>query len=114
MENSGPVVPPAELPRLVQPFQRMAPHRTGHGDGVGLGLSIVQGIAATHGAAVTATSRSEGGLRAEVGLRLAPESSAAVAGRHRCSPRGHAPRTFPDGPPRRVSADLQSPLEGEE
>ena len=45
VENSGPVVPPAELERLFQPFQRMAPDRTGHGYGVGLGLSIVQAIA---------------------------------------------------------------------
>jgi signal transduction histidine kinase len=114
VENSGPVVPPTELQRLFQPFQRMAPDRTGHGDGVGLGLSIVQAIAATHGAPVTATSRSDGGLRVEVGFRLAPDSSAAAAGRHRCSQRGHVPPTFPIASPRRAGADAVSPLGADE
>ena len=114
VENSGPVVPPAELQRLLQPFQRMAPDRTGHGDGVGLGLSIVQAIAAAHGATVTATSRSGGGLRVEVGFPAAPENTTASAGRHRRSPQAHRPLAFPVGPSRRVSADLLSPLEDDE
>jgi signal transduction histidine kinase len=66
VENTGPVVPQQELQRLFQPFQRMAPDRTGRGEGLGLGLSIVQAVGAAHGATVTATSRSDGGLRVEV------------------------------------------------
>ena len=113
VENGGPVVPPSELQRLFQPFQRMVPDRTGHGDGVGLGLSIVQVIAAAHGAAVTTTSRSEGGLRVEVGFPLAPGTTAAAPGRHRRSPPGHRPLAFPVASPRRVSADQRCPLEGD-
>jgi signal transduction histidine kinase len=64
--NTGPQVPEAELDRLFQPFQRLAPERTGHGEGVGLGLSIVQAIAETHGAAITATPRLGGGMVVEV------------------------------------------------
>ena len=45
VENTGPQVPQAQLQRLFQPFQRMARDRTGSGDGVGLGLSIVQAVA---------------------------------------------------------------------
>ncbi len=113
VENGGPVVPPSELQRLFQPFQRMVPDRTGHGDGVGLGLSIVQAIAAAHGAAVTATSRNEGGLRVEVGFPLTPGSTAAAPGRHRRSPQGRRPLGFPVASPRRVSADKRCPLEGD-
>ncbi len=113
VENGGPVVPPSELQRLFQPFQRMVPDRTGHGDGVGLGLSIVQVIAAAHGAAVTTTSRSEGGLRVEVGFPLAPGTSAGAPGRHRRSPPGHRPLAFPVASPRQVSADQRCPLEGD-
>jgi signal transduction histidine kinase len=49
--NTGPVIPPADIHRLIQPFQRAA-GRTGNGDGHGLGLSIVA-IASAHGAALT-------------------------------------------------------------
>jgi signal transduction histidine kinase len=57
--NTGPVVPPREVARLFEPFQRLAV-RTG--DGLGLGLSIVRAIATAHDARVTAASRPEGGL----------------------------------------------------
>ena len=62
VENTGPQVPQAHIQRLFQPFQRMARDRTGQGDGVGLGLSIVQAVATSHGAEVSATGRCEGGL----------------------------------------------------
>ena len=48
--NDGPVIAPEELDRLQQPFQRLGPARTSHGDGHGLGLSIVHAIATAHGA----------------------------------------------------------------
>ena len=64
--NTGPDVPAAALDRLFQPFQRMTADRTGHGEGLGLGLSIVQAIAEAHGATVTADPRPEGGLLIEV------------------------------------------------
>jgi signal transduction histidine kinase len=53
--NTGPSVPPDEVARLPEPFQRLSPDRIGHGDGLGLGLSIV---AAISGAPTTPRSRS--------------------------------------------------------
>jgi signal transduction histidine kinase len=64
--NTGPVVPPEEIDRLLQPFQRLAADRTSHRDGLGLGLSIVAAIATAHGAALTARARPEGGLEIDV------------------------------------------------
>lgn len=60
--NTGPVIPPAELTRLFQPFQRLCPHAGPSTDGVGLGLAIVQSIATAHGATVSAQPRTGGGL----------------------------------------------------
>ncbi|MGH2972834.1 MAG: sensor histidine kinase, partial [Gaiellaceae bacterium] len=59
--NTGPRVPPAEVPRLFQPFQRLSSH-----EGVGLGLAIVQAIADAHDATVTARARTRGGLGIDV------------------------------------------------
>jgi signal transduction histidine kinase len=66
VSNSGPVVPPEEVDRLFQPFQRLASERAGHGEGHGLGLSIVRAIAVAHGATLTARAREAGGLAVEV------------------------------------------------
>jgi signal transduction histidine kinase len=64
--NTGPVVPADEVDRLLGPFQRMATARTGHGDGLGLGLSIVDAIADAHGASLSVRARPEGGLEVVV------------------------------------------------
>ncbi len=64
--NTGHVVPPAEIDRLFQPFQRLDPARLHHGDGHGLGLSVVRAIAVAHGAAITAEPLLDGGLSIEV------------------------------------------------
>jgi signal transduction histidine kinase len=66
VSNTGPVIPPYELNRLFQPFQRLGHERIRHGDGHGLGLAIVRAIAVAHKAAVTAAARPEGGLDVEV------------------------------------------------
>ena len=64
--NSGPVIPPAELERIFQPFQRLDGARTAGGNGLGLGLSIVKAIADAHDATITTRPRPEGGLQIEV------------------------------------------------
>jgi signal transduction histidine kinase len=69
ISNSGPVIRPEEVEPLFRPFQRLAPDRAGHVEGNGLGLSIVQAIAAAHEASVTASALAEGGLVVEVGFR---------------------------------------------
>jgi signal transduction histidine kinase len=64
--NSGPTVPSDEIPRLLEPFQRLGDARARHNNGHGLGLSIVQAIAKAHGAELSARPRPDGGLTVEV------------------------------------------------
>ena len=64
--NTGAVIPPDQVERLFQPFQRLGGVRTGNGDGYGLGLSIVRAIAGAHGATLTSRAQPEGGLDIEV------------------------------------------------
>jgi signal transduction histidine kinase len=85
--NTGPVVPQDEVPRLLQPFQRLGPESTRHDeDGLGLGLSIVQAVATAHDAALTAQARSNGGLRVDVSFPSpSPNTAARDTATHRDS-----------------------------
>lgn len=78
VEDDGPGIPEADLPRLRQPFQR------GRGlqgqEGAGLGLALVSAVAEQHGGELHLGRATGGGLRAE--LRLAP-----------ATPHGPAPAT---------------------
>jgi signal transduction histidine kinase len=60
--NTGPRIPPGEVDRLFQPFQRLDRRRSNYKDGHGLGLSIVRAIATAHGATITAQPEPDGGL----------------------------------------------------
>jgi signal transduction histidine kinase len=62
--NTGEAIPPDQVDRLFEPFQRL--HRTADGAHHGLGLSIVRAIARAHDAALTAHPRDQGGLVVEV------------------------------------------------
>jgi len=62
--NTGPVVPPDEVERLFEPFQRL--HRVSDDAHHGLGLSIVRAIVAAHAGALNAYGRPEGGLAVEI------------------------------------------------
>jgi signal transduction histidine kinase len=64
--NTGWAIPPEEIQRLFEPFQRLDGARTRPNNGHGLGLSIVQAIAGAHHAELTARSRAEGGLTIEI------------------------------------------------
>ena len=71
--NTGPVIPPAEVSRLFQPFQRLGGRSTQGSQGHGLGLSIVQAIATAHGADIKALALPGGGLAINVTFpRLSP------------------------------------------
>ncbi|MFG2647901.1 sensor histidine kinase [Streptomyces sp. NPDC048436] len=62
--NTGPEVPPEQVERLFEPFQRLG--RVA-GDGHhGLGLSIVRAIATAHDAVIAAHARPGGGLVVEI------------------------------------------------
>jgi signal transduction histidine kinase len=86
--NTGPVVPQDEVPRLLQPFQRLGPESTRHDeDGLGLGLSIVQAIATAHDATLTAEARPNGGLLVEVSFPSpSPNTAAGITATHRDRP----------------------------
>jgi signal transduction histidine kinase len=75
--NTGPIVPPVQVERLFQPFQRLGRTRTSSGNGHGLGLAIVQAIAQAHRAKITAHARSAGGLDIEVNFASPPNSITA-------------------------------------
>ncbi|NUR88275.1 MAG: HAMP domain-containing histidine kinase [Nonomuraea sp.] len=60
--NTGPAVPRDQVPRLLEPFQRV----TRDGDGHGLGLAIVSAVARAHGATLSADARDGGGLAVTV------------------------------------------------
>lgn len=62
VSNTGPLIPPDEVDRLFQPFQRLGSQRLRPAGGHGLGLPIVSAIVSVHGAALTASARPEGGL----------------------------------------------------
>ena len=64
--NTGAMVPAEEIPRLLQPFQRLGANRAGHGDGFGLGLSIVAAIAGAHDARLDVQPVPGGGLAVRV------------------------------------------------
>lgn len=64
--NSGPPVPPDQVERLFQPFQRLGGHRERPVGGHGLGLAIVRTIATAHGAALSARPNVDGGLTVAV------------------------------------------------
>jgi signal transduction histidine kinase len=82
VENTGPPIPPYELPGLFEPFRRLpATERladattTSTGRGAGLGLSIVRSVAYAHGGDVHAAPRQDGGLTVRVRLPAAPKQS---------------------------------------
>lgn len=71
--NTGPVVPPYELPALFEPFHRLTTDRLTTRTGAGLGLSIVRAVTRAHGGHVDAHPREGGGLVVTVTLPAAPQ-----------------------------------------
>lgn len=62
VRNSGDRIPPEEINRLFEPFQRLAPHRADGAGSNGLGLAIVRSIVSAHRGTVEAAPIAEGGL----------------------------------------------------
>jgi K+-sensing histidine kinase KdpD len=75
---AGPDIPPNAVERLFQPFGRLDADRTG--DGLGLGLSIVQAIAHAHDATIAAQPCAHGGLEVQISFPSAqPQESGSSA-----------------------------------
>lgn len=100
VSNSGPLVPDQDIERLFHPFQRMGAARASHGDGHGLGLSIVSAIAAAHDAELQARARPGGGLQISVGFAAAPTT---------CAPDATANITDAPTPPAAAGAGVRLP-----
>ncbi|GIE92380.1 sensor histidine kinase [Actinoplanes regularis] len=66
VRNTGPVVPPEAIDRLLQPFQRLQTERTTNTNGLGLGLSIVQAIVQAQDGTVHIAPLPGGGLAVTV------------------------------------------------
>jgi signal transduction histidine kinase len=73
--NTGPAIPPEQIQRLFQPFERLGGARTQHNSGYGLGLSIVQAISDAHHAELSARARPDGGLTVDVSFPPATSAS---------------------------------------
>jgi signal transduction histidine kinase len=80
VHNTGPVIPPQQVSRLLQPFQRLGAERVRQTDGHGLGLAIVQAIATAHGATLTGTARPDGGLDIDVNFPTEPDRPSSRPG----------------------------------
>jgi signal transduction histidine kinase len=76
VESGGPMLDEDVVRELTQPFRRLAAERTGSEQGPGLGLSIVEAIAAAHNGKPQLHARPHGGLQVIIDL---PALSAAAA-----------------------------------
>ena len=74
VDDRGPGIPPAQLPRVLEPFYRLDPSRNRGSGGAGLGLHIAHSLLQAQGASLALSNREGGGLRAEV--RLQPAAKA--------------------------------------
>ncbi|MCF3180518.1 HAMP domain-containing protein [Streptomyces polychromogenes] len=82
--NTGPMIDPQDVPRLLEPFRRRAERRHTAGEGSGLGLSLVASIARAHGARLRAEANPGpgGGMTVRVRFRAADTAdTAGAAGR---------------------------------
>jgi signal transduction histidine kinase len=82
VDNTGPPLPPYEVPSLFEPFRRLAATErladsthASNSRGAGLGLSIVRSVANAHGGDIHASPREDGGLTVQVRLPAAQEGS---------------------------------------
>jgi two-component system sensor histidine kinase KdpD len=69
VSDDGPGIPPEAMPRLFDPFVRIASAQRGT-RGIGLGLAVARGLVEAHGGRIEARPRSGGGAVFRVTLPL--------------------------------------------
>ena len=69
--DRGPGLPPEQLERVFEPFERGEPSRNRETGGTGLGLTIARSIAERHGGRLTLANRADGGLVARFAMPIA-------------------------------------------
>ena len=79
VSDTGPGIPPEDLPRIFERFYRVDKSRAG-ASGVGLGLAIVKEIVEAHGGKVSLSSQLDRGSRFTVRLPAAQAPEANVNG----------------------------------
>jgi signal transduction histidine kinase len=94
VQNTGPPVPPYEVPTLFEPFRRLStterladPTTTSTSRGAGLGLSIVRSVAHAHDGNVQAASRKDGGLTVQVQIPTSGSSPHPTVPEHHTTER---------------------------
>jgi signal transduction histidine kinase len=75
--DRGPGIPAAERTRVLEPFVRLDPSRSGETGGAGLGLAVAAGAIRLHGGDLAFDDRQGGGLLATVTLPLVDPSASA-------------------------------------
>ena len=68
--DQGSGVPAESLPKLFEPFYRVAAARDRQTGGAGIGLAIAERAVKLHSGSITASNRSEGGLLIEISLPI--------------------------------------------
>lgn len=68
VEDDGPGIAEADLPRVFEPFFRLEDSRNRQTGGMGLGMAIAQTILRAHGGDVSIANRPQGGLRVTLQL----------------------------------------------
>jgi signal transduction histidine kinase len=68
VEDDGPGIPPGDLERVFEPFQRLEASRNRETGGTGLGLPIARQILRAHGGDVVLANRAKGGVKVVVTL----------------------------------------------
>jgi two-component system sensor histidine kinase KdpD len=97
VEDDGPGVPEAAMPHLFEKFYQAGTPNEARRRGMGIGMTVVEGLTRAMGGTVAACRSELGGLRVDVRLRPAPvpddvaEQTAAIA----IDATTHGPRTAP-------------------
>jgi len=97
--DTGPGLTPDEVSRVFRPFERLAHAEGAHPEGLGLGLSIAQGLTQAMGGSIVVDSEPGRGTRFTVHLPAAPAFAPEPAARQ---PTVEPLRPPPQRPPRRV------------